>query len=619
MAFRFDNFEADDELFELRRDGAAVRIEPRVFEVLLYLLRNRERVVGKEELIEHVWQANVTESALTRAIMELRRTLPEDAIKTVHRRGYRFTLDITESAAPATHPIPTPYVQPAAPVPARAKRGIPHYLAIASVIAFAGALLTAASWLGRRNTPAPLLQSIRLAVLPVAIADDSAELQLLGLSVGDLLSTRLERVPRLVVRRPEVNAALSMETGSIAELARRAGVKHVVSSSIRPSAAQGKARLAAILHEVDGAGRVLNTPLGEYDLPFVARAADVREFRAMRDSVTAAIVRKLLPALELPREDGAAPRNAEAYRLYLLGKERLSRAACDGETSLQLLERSLEIDPQFGSAWETYALAHYGLTSSCGQSSSHYQEALRALERARKLDPSSAAALSLTAVVLSETGRAREGLDLLRRARVENAEVEYAASYALCYTGDLDEATRRLERALAINPSCLADGGWTPNAYLYRRDYTRFLQLLPATDSPVFRFYRGYAEFMTGKREQARATLGPAFRLNPNDVFARLSQALLAIAEERPEEAREVLRQLRRERQETGASDGELTFKIAELFAMAGDTGSGLRELELAVRQGFACAPCIDSGPVWNAARNHPQFVSLMKPSRNPH
>ena len=55
MIYGFLGMELDEERFELRRQGQPVRLEPRALDVLFYLVRNRERVVSKEELIEKVW------------------------------------------------------------------------------------------------------------------------------------------------------------------------------------------------------------------------------------------------------------------------------------------------------------------------------------------------------------------------------------------------------------------------------------------------------------------------------------------------------------------------------------------------------------------------------------
>ena len=53
--FAFADMTLDTEVFELRRDGTPVRMEPQTFDVLVYLVRNRDRVVSKEELMDEVW------------------------------------------------------------------------------------------------------------------------------------------------------------------------------------------------------------------------------------------------------------------------------------------------------------------------------------------------------------------------------------------------------------------------------------------------------------------------------------------------------------------------------------------------------------------------------------
>jgi DNA-binding winged helix-turn-helix (wHTH) protein/tetratricopeptide (TPR) repeat protein len=96
MVFAFESFELDSELYELRKNGAPTSVEPQVFDVILYLLRHRERVVSKQELFENIWKTRyVTESALTSRIKAARRALDDGGreqrlIGTVHGRGYRF-------------------------------------------------------------------------------------------------------------------------------------------------------------------------------------------------------------------------------------------------------------------------------------------------------------------------------------------------------------------------------------------------------------------------------------------------------------------------------------------------------------------------------------------------
>lgn len=109
MIWRFDPYELDEEQRELRLLGREVMVEPLVFDLLADLVRNRDRVVTKDELFDRVWAgAIVSESSLQRAVSLARSALRAgnltDAIKTFSRRGYRFTASVTEISS---HPTTT--------------------------------------------------------------------------------------------------------------------------------------------------------------------------------------------------------------------------------------------------------------------------------------------------------------------------------------------------------------------------------------------------------------------------------------------------------------------------------------------------------------------------------
>ena len=100
MTYFFGDTEIDPVLFEVRRGGHPVPVEPQVFDVLRYLVQHRDRVVSKEELLDSVWGDRfVSESALTSRIKEARRAVGDDGqaqrvIRTVHGRGYRFVAEV---------------------------------------------------------------------------------------------------------------------------------------------------------------------------------------------------------------------------------------------------------------------------------------------------------------------------------------------------------------------------------------------------------------------------------------------------------------------------------------------------------------------------------------------
>jgi len=106
LILRFDEFELDDALCELRRGGTRVEVQPKALDLLLYLARNRDRVVSKLELLERVWPGVVVSDGALTTVINTARAVVRDAgaeqrvIRTVPRRGYRFVAGVVE-AAPA--------------------------------------------------------------------------------------------------------------------------------------------------------------------------------------------------------------------------------------------------------------------------------------------------------------------------------------------------------------------------------------------------------------------------------------------------------------------------------------------------------------------------------------
>ena len=112
--FRFGDYLVDLDAVEIRRRGELVPVEPQVFNVLAVLLRERRRVVLKEELLDGVWGTrSVSESALTTRIKALRRALGDDGqrqavIRTAHGRGFRFVADVVVEDDEGVRGFPAP-------------------------------------------------------------------------------------------------------------------------------------------------------------------------------------------------------------------------------------------------------------------------------------------------------------------------------------------------------------------------------------------------------------------------------------------------------------------------------------------------------------------------------
>ena len=106
LLYIFDNFALDPDRRELRSGAAVIAMEPQAFDLLVYLIRQREQVVSRDELIESIWGGRiVSESALSTRINAVRSAIGDSGtdqrlIKTLPRKGIRFIGEVREERKP---------------------------------------------------------------------------------------------------------------------------------------------------------------------------------------------------------------------------------------------------------------------------------------------------------------------------------------------------------------------------------------------------------------------------------------------------------------------------------------------------------------------------------------
>jgi adenylate cyclase len=303
LNFRFADFEIDVARQELRRAGVIVHIEPQVFDLLVHLIRYRDRIVRKDELIDTIWQGRiVSEATLSSRISAARRALGDSGndqslIRTLHKRGFRFVGEVAEDdAAPTSGAIEK--APPAQNTLVAAAKLVPtgesFPLADQSSIA-----VQAVGDTGRDPEHPSVANGVAAAAAPPpALSDDAAE------APGEpaILEGERQAWPAPVARGPASNRRwaarhllLAIAVIGVASLAVSAA--WWLLSSPSPSAAPQAKDSIALASEVASPADRLNPPGPSIVvLPFVNLSGDAKH-DYLADGITDSLISDLAHAL----------------------------------------------------------------------------------------------------------------------------------------------------------------------------------------------------------------------------------------------------------------------------------------------------------------------------------
>jgi DNA-binding winged helix-turn-helix (wHTH) protein/TolB-like protein len=571
-SYRFADFTLDLARRRLSGNGQdTLPLTGRAFDVLAYLLLNRERMVSKRELMDAVWpQAVVEDNNLTQAISVLRRVLGDSRetpqfIATIAGRGYQFVgqarpvgeaapeadvaavplaappLEIAPMPPPAAPPVQV--AAPPAPVTPPAKlsrRGL-----LAGAGAAAVATVAGAAWL-LRPRPAPRLPA-SIAVLPFKPLLGNAGNAAIEIGVAELLINRLSNLPDVVVKPLSSVRRFSAAEQDPLQAGRELGVAAVVDGYVQIE--QGNVRLTARLLDV-ASGQSLWA--GNY-------TETLGDFFAVQDS----LVTQLVNALAVDLSPEARQRltahstvDPEAWQLYANGRYHLDRRDPEGIVRARnYFDAAITRDPRFALAVtglsEAWALAG---TFALQPPVAAFEQARQAANRALKIDPALPQALVAMGHVMTQLDHDWEGGRRLYRQALSLApNTAWAHSFLalnVVQSGRVETAIEAIGRAQSLEPAAI--GIMAVNGFI-----------------------RYHARQFEVSRRQLEAVLQSA----PTAVLPRqfLARTLLALGD-----ARGVIRLLEGRNDTAPGSFSSL----ARAYAMVGNSRGLQAEIERVEREG---------------------------------
>jgi TolB-like protein/DNA-binding winged helix-turn-helix (wHTH) protein/Flp pilus assembly protein TadD len=494
LDFRFGDFEINLARRELRSAGAVVHLEPQVFDLLVHLVQNRDRIVSKDELIDVIWHGRiVSEAALSSRISAARRALGDSGndqslIRTMYKRGFRFVGNLDEHAI-----APAAIADGQAPAPPLPVDGAPRLVPNAE--------------------PLPLPDKPSIAVLPFQNMSTDPDQEYFADGLTEDIITGLSRQRWFFVIARNSTFTYKGQSVDVRDVAAQLGVRYVLEGSVRRAA-----------NRVRVTGQLIDAANGNHlwAEKYDRELADIFE---LQDDITTRVIGSVGPQIlvaEAARVRRKPPQSIDAWDLVMQAVPHMWRMNVqDHARAQELLQRAIARDANYAHAhallgWVYITMFNLDTRRPIGEFT---DRALAAGTRAIALDDE------------DPWGHLVVGLGHARRRRPELA-------------------TRHLSKSVELNPSfalghaglgyALAVGGQPERGLQSLEQAHRYSPRDPflAIYAPIVRYM---ALFALQRYEETIAVCRATAALHPNHAGAwRLMTVSLGLLG-RIEEAREAL------------------------------------------------------------------------------
>jgi len=609
--YEFGPFQIDKLNHALLRDGDTIPLKPKVFDTLLLLVENRERILDKDEMLRRLWPDTVVEeSNLSQNVYLLRKALCEETegakyIETTPKRGYRFVGTVKEVAI--TSAIPDAHTSPELAVEKK-QLSRPAVAVVAGLIMVVIGLGVYA-WTMTRLVPAPRnVQINSIAVLPFKTLGADNHDQTLGFGMADTLITRLSNIKQLTVRQTSSVRKFTSPNDDVLAAGRELNVDAVLDASIHQTGSQIRINWRVISVK-DGAVLSAGFVDKNSDDPF-----------ALQDALAAKVAQALTSQLTGEEKNLLAKRytdSSEADRLCVLGRYHLTANMEDWKKALDYFNAAVEKDPDYALAYAGLANAYISLVAdSLLPKAEAIPKAKQAALRALQLDDSLSEAHVASARILSYYDWDWAGAEREFKRAIElngnsgEAHREYAAY--LTNVGRNEQAVAEVKKARELDPLTLVTNfqvAWTLiGARRYDEAISESQQLIEKF--PNAHFWIGVALLGKGMNEQAIKEFEIVVSGPKPHQMAKASLGYAYGVTGKTEKAKNILAEFENLLRQGQGSP----YLIAMIYAGLGDKDQTFAWLDEAYHDhSRPLVSGINVNPAWDAVRSDPRFENLRR------
>jgi TolB-like protein len=419
LRFLFEDYALDTDLRELRRGAAVVSVTPQVFDLLDYLIRNRGRVVSKDDLINAIWNGrSVSDAALATRLNAARSAIGDSGkeqrlVKTLPRKGFRFVGRVLQAQRPADAPVADDQMEHQKPA------------------------------LALPDKPS-------IAVLPFQNLSDDPEQEYFADGMVEDIITGLSRSKLLFVISRNSSFTYKGKAVDIKQVSRELGVRYVLEGSVRKAG-----KRVRVTGQLIDASTDAHIWADRFD-------SDLDDIFDLQDSVTSSVIGAISPELERAEIERARRKPTEslqAYDYYLRSKFSTYQWTREGNgEALRMAKLAISHDPAFAIAY-AHAANIFGQKKGFGwieDAAKERVESRQLAERAMQLDKDDALVLAHAAHVYSYMLEEPEnGSAFAARAVALDPNLVMArlwAGWAQVFLGNVDAAIEQFSAAIRLSP-----------------------------------------------------------------------------------------------------------------------------------------------------------------------
>ena len=461
MIYRFGDFALDSRRCELTVGGVQVHLEPQVFDVLRFLVENRERVVSRDELVESVWHGRVVSEATIGARVFAARQAVGDTgeaqavIRTLPRRGFRFVASVEAKDSDEVNPTASDSAPEARPDPPWRPRFRPLAVSTGLVLLLFAALVLSSQHVQERwedtspdGMAYPLPRKPSIAVLPFTNLGSEAARDSMGEGLTESLVSVLGSNPFLFVIANSSTDTYADQPSAAKRAANELGVRYVLEGSVRRTG--DDVRVTTQL--VDAlAGQVLWS--GRYE-----RQAEA--FFSLDTDITAEIARNLDIRINFGTEGMAGGTHSlDSWTAYVQGRNEYDKfALASNARAREHFSRAIEIDPGYAEAMIALAKTHFvemGLQSAENWES-HLASIAELQERAERIAPRMPQLFELRSLLALTRGDYLGALDEAEACVAlypAGAESNYLLGEMAFFNAQYERAIQALQAAERASPN----------------------------------------------------------------------------------------------------------------------------------------------------------------------